>query len=400
MVETATAKPLLYTVCPRPAHPTRDGAAIRNFYLLRALARVFRVKTLVLLPPHLRGVPEEWPEGVEVERIRQQPRAIRQAAALAGSVLQGREYPSLLYRSRPLSSRLSALCAREKPIWVLAHSYHVAPLVPEGVAPLWIDFHNVDSEIWRRIGKSHPSRLKARFALSQAPRVRRLETRLVARADGISCVSARDARQLEDLGPRVPPLVVPNGVDLERYRLRTETPDEEIVFFVGDLTWPPNAEGLGWFEREVWPLIRRDRPAARVEVLGRGVPASSHERFRYLGEGGDTRPHWARAAVSIVPLRAGGGTRLKILEAAAAGVPVVSTRLGAEGLTLAEGTEILLREDPAAFAEAVSTLLSDRGLGRRQAVAARRRVEDSYGWEAIGERFSRELLRRGRHGRE
>jgi glycosyltransferase involved in cell wall biosynthesis len=393
-------KPLLYTVCPRPAHPTRDGAAIRNYYLLRALARVFRVKTLVLLPPHLRRLAEEWPDGVEVERIRQKPRSVRRAGALAESLLKGGDYSSLLYRSRPLTLRLSVLCAREKPNWVLAQSYHVAPLVPDAAAPLWIDFHNVDSEIWRRIGQSHPSRLKGRFALSQAPRVRRLETRLVARADGISCVSARDARQLEELGPRVPPLVVPNGVDLERYRCRTETRGEEIIFFVGDLTWPPNAEGLLWFEREVWPAIRRNRPAARVEVLGRGAPVSSDDRFRYLGEGGDTRPYWACAAVSVVPLRAGGGTRLKILEAAAAGVPVVSTRLGAEGLTLAEGTEILLHDDPAAFAAAVSNLLSNRDLGRQQAAAARRRVEESYGWEEIGERFARELLRRGRHGRE
>lgn len=392
--------PLLFTVCPRPAHPTRDGAAIRNYYLLRSLAHVFRVKTLVLLPPHLREVEEEWPAGVEVERIRQQPRAVRRAAALAGSVLKGSDYPSLLYRSRPLTRRLSALCAAEKPAWVVAHSYHVAPLVPDAAAPLWIDFHNVDSEIWRRIGESTPSRLAGRFARAQAPRVRRLETALVSRADGISCVSPRDARQLEELGARTPPLVVPNGVDLDRYRFRTEAPRDEIVFFVGDLTWPPNADGLRWFEREIWPRIRAERPAARVEVLGRGAPASSDDRFRYLGEGGDTRPHWTRAAVSIVPLRAGGGTRLKILESAAAGVPVVSTRLGAEGLSLSDGAEILLRDDPPAFAAAVSTLLSNPELGRRQATAARRRVEESYGWEAIGDRFARELLHRARRGRE
>jgi glycosyltransferase involved in cell wall biosynthesis len=161
------------------------------------------------------------------------------------------------------------------------------------------------------------------------------------------------------------------------------------------LTWAPNAEGLQWFEREIWPRIRRQRPAASVEVLGRGAPVSfSDDRFRYLGEGGDTRPSWARAAVSVVPLRAGGGTRLKILEAAAVGVPVVSTRLGAEGLSLVEGTEILLNDDPSGFAAAVCELLSNPEVRRRQAAAARRKVEESYGWEAIGRRFAEQLLRR------
>jgi glycosyltransferase involved in cell wall biosynthesis len=253
----------------------------------------------------------------------------------------------------------------------------------------------VESEIWHRIGESSSSRLKGHFARAQAPRVRRLERVLVSRADGVSCVSERDARLLAELVPGIEPLVVPNGVDLGRYRFRREAPTaEEIVFFVGDLTWPPNAEGLRWFEREVWPSIRRQRPTARVEVLGRGAPTSSDDRFRYLGEGGDTRPDWARAAVSVVPLRAGGGTRLKILEAAAVGVPVVSTRVGAEGLSLVPGTEILLHDDPSRFAAAVCDLLSNPEAGRRQAAAARRKVEESYGWEPIGRAFAEELLRR------
>jgi glycosyltransferase involved in cell wall biosynthesis len=187
-------------------------------------------------------------------------------------------------------------------------------------------------------------------------------------------------------------------VDLDRYAFRAEPAVSERVFFVGDLSWVPNAEGVRWLARQVWPILSRQRPRAAVEVLGRRAPADllalADSRFQFAGEGGDTRPHWREAAVAVVPLLAGGGTRLKILEAAASGVPVVSTSVGAEGLDFVNGEEILLRDNPAEFAEAVGGLLADRGARRRQAAAARDRVERQYGWRAIGERFAAELGRR------
>jgi glycosyltransferase involved in cell wall biosynthesis len=388
-------KPLVYAICPRPPHPTRDGSSIRNFHLLRSLADDFRVRAFVLLPAHLRELPQELPAGVEGERFPQSPAPVRRAAALAVSAI-GRAYSPFLYRSRPLAARLRTLASREKPAWIIAHSYHVAPLAPDAFGPLWIDFHNLDSELWRRMGETASSRLARAFARSQAPRVSRVEAGLVARAAGLSCVSQREASLLARLAPNIPRLLVPNGVDLERYAFRSEPARDEIVFYVGDLAWPPHAEGMAWFRRDVWPLVLRSRPSARAEVLGRGAPvaANDEERFAFLGEGGDTRPHWARAAVAVVPLRAAAGTRLKILEAAACGVPVVSTSVGAEGLELSDPSEIRIADDPEGFARAVAELLADVDARRRQAVAARHRVEQLYAWDFIGRTFSRELLRR------
>jgi glycosyltransferase involved in cell wall biosynthesis len=388
-------KPVLYTVCPRPPHPTRDGSSIRNFHLLSAFAQDFQVRAFVLLPSHLREVPDELPPGVETERFPQAPRPFRRAAALAATAA-GRAYSPFLYRSRPLAARLRTLAAREKPAWIVAHSYHVAPLALDAFGPLWIDFHNLDSELWRRMGESASSRLSRAFARSQAPRVSRVEAELVGRAAGISCVSEREAALLANLAPDVPRLVVPNGVDLARYPFRSDPALEEIVFYVGDLAWPPHAEGMAWFRNEVWPLVARWRPDARAEVLGRGGAEAGEtaDRFSFLGEGGDTRPHWARAAVAVVPLHAAAGTRLKILEAAACGVPVVSTSVGAEGLDFSDGGEIRIADSAAGFAGAVAELLADPDARRRQAAAARRRVEERYGWDSIGRTFSRELLDR------
>jgi glycosyltransferase involved in cell wall biosynthesis len=144
-------------------------------------------------------------------------------------------------------------------------------------------------------------------------------------------------------------------------------------------------------------VVRRLRPSARAEILGRGAPGDlarfAASDFVLLGEGADTRPYWERAAVAVVPLLAGGGSRLKILEAAACGVPVVSTPVGAEGLELVADSEILLREDPAGFAAAVAGLLANPETARRQAAAARAHVEALYDWERIGREFARELSR-------
>jgi glycosyltransferase involved in cell wall biosynthesis len=389
-------KPLLYALLPRPPHSTRDGGAIRMHFLLAGLAQEFRLRAFVLQPPEAPS--GEYPPGVEVEEISRGRRALRRAAAAAWSLAGARAYPALLYRSAKLARRVAAAVARERPEWVVAHSYHLGGVAVRSGAPSWVDLQNLDSEIWARIGQTASSRLARGFARLQAPRVAALERELAVEASGVSCVSRRDAEALAAAAVPARPLVVPNGVDLSRYHFRAEPASGETLFFVGDLSWPPNAEGIRWFHERVWPQLRRSRPAARVEVLGRGAPrrlrAVQDGGFRLLGEGEDTRPFWERAAVGVVPLLAGGGTRLKILEAAACGVPVVSTSVGAEGLELAAGDEISIADAPEAFAQAAARLLEDPDARRRMAAAARRRVERLYDWSSIGAAFARELLRR------
>jgi glycosyltransferase involved in cell wall biosynthesis len=389
-------KAFLVSILPRPPHPTRDGLAIRNYHLLAALAEEFRVRAFALTDPE-RDYGLEAPPGVDLLPVPQTPRARRRAAAVAGSLLVGGAYSARLYHSAALSSRIGAAVHGERPAWVVAHSYHVGPAALSSGAPAWIDFHNLDAEIWRRVAETAGSAGERLFARIQAPRVEELEARLAGSAAGLSCVSTRDAEALRRSGARVPPYVAPNGVDLDRYAMRAAQPEGDVVFFVGDLSWPPNAEGVRWLRDRVWPQIVRSRPGATAEILGRGAPpdlaagSAAANGFRLLGEGGDTRPHWARAAVAVVPLLAAGGTRLKILEAAASGVPVVATPLGAEGLELADGSEIRLRSDAPGFAEAVASLLADRAAARRQAEAARARVERRYGWTEIGRAFGRRL---------
>jgi glycosyltransferase involved in cell wall biosynthesis len=390
-------RPLLYALLPRPPHPTRDGGAIRAYFLLRALSGEFRVRAFVLRS-NSRGSDGDYPPEIQVCEIPHAGRAPRRALAVARSLAGGAAYSELLYRSRRLSRELRQALSRDRPDWVVAFFYHLGGLAVRQEAPSWIDFQNVDSQIWARVARTSTSQFARWFARGQTPRVQALERRLLSMARGVSCVSVLDAGALSAMSPGARPLVVPNGVDLSRYRFRAEPRPDKLLFFVGDLSWPPEAEGIRWFRAEVWPLLKRHHPDARVEVLGRGAPADlrrlSEPDFRLLGEGGDTRPYWERAAVAVVPLRAGGGTRLKILEAAACGVPAVSTPVGAEGLELAPGAEIAIGADAVSFADETARLLSDPEARRRQAAAARRRIEAAYDWTPIGAAFA--LVRRRR----
>ena len=377
-----------------------------------ALAGEFRVRAFALVDPDPdRRYAGEAPPGVELESVPQTPRGRRRAAALAGSLVGGGAYSARLYRSALLERRLAVAAREERPAWVLAHSYHVAPAALSTGAPVWIDFHNLDSEIWKRVAETAGSPARRAFARLQAPRVARLESELAAAASGISCVSERDAGAIRALGARAVPIVAPNGVDLERYAMRAAQPEGEVVFFVGDLSWPPNAEAVRWLRDRVWPELVRRRPKARAEILGRGAPPdlaphASGNGFVLLGEGGDTRPHWARASVAVVPLLAGGGTRLKILEAAASGVPVVATPVGAEGLELETETRrsscAPMRPDSRRRSRRCSPIAPRPGVRRRppapvspRATAGRRSAASSRGrsrrgaahdWVAAGSR--------------
>src|SRR5215471_3374411 len=253
-------EPLVFSVLPRPPHPTRDGLAIRNYYLLRALSEVFRVRCFTLLPPHLSQDPGEYPEGIEVETIPQADRRLRAVRALAGAAVTRWPYPELLYRSSDLARQVRERAEKESPAWAIAHSYHVGPVAIDSGRTAWVDFHNVESEIWSRMANTASTAGRRFFARWQAPRVRALEASLLDGADGASCVSTRDAAAFSVISSGRAPLVVPNGVDLERYVFRSAPAPSERIFFVGDLSWAPNAEGVRWFASDVWPILARRRP--------------------------------------------------------------------------------------------------------------------------------------------
>jgi glycosyltransferase involved in cell wall biosynthesis len=252
--------------------------------------------------------------------------------------------------------------------------------------------------IWRRRAQHASDPLRRWYYQLQASRMFRFERQACRAAARVVAVSERDARTMRELFGVTRVTAIPTGVDIEGLTPLDPPPDQTIdLVFVGSMDWLPNVDGIQWFVREVLPLIRRQRPECSVAIVGRTPPASiaalgrDDERIRVTGTVPDIRPLLWSAAVSIVPLRIGGGTRLKIYEAMAARVPVVSTTVGAEGLEVHHPDDIRLADSPEAFAAACSELLANAELRRRQTAAARDMVVARFSWEHVAGCFERVL---------
>jgi glycosyltransferase involved in cell wall biosynthesis len=182
--------------------------------------------------------------------------------------------------------------------------------------------------------------------------------------------------------------VVPTGVDTAYFAEVGGPARPRHMVFTGSMDWLPNEDGMVYFVRDVLPLIRRHEPTATLSIVGRApTPAiarlASEEGVEVTGRVDDVRPHMAAGAVYIVPLRIGGGTRLKIFEAMAMGKPVVSTTIGAEGLPVTPGADVVIADTAETFADAVVRLFRDDAERRRIGAAAKRLVAERYDWSAV-----------------
>jgi polysaccharide biosynthesis protein PslH len=261
---------------------------------------------------------------------------------------------------------------------------------PQGakLPALVVDSHNIDYDLARQYTRTGGSLLRRLYAETNWRKLRREELRTYGSADGVYLCSVADRQRLLDDIPAARTMVIPNAADVDFYKPRPEypQPDGRTIVFFGLMSYMPNIDGATWFIQEIWPRIASANPAARCKIIG-GSPspqllALAGPRSEFTGFVPDLRPHLAEAAAVIVPLRLGGGTRLKIVEAMAMGKAMVSTTLGAEGIDAVPGRDILIEDQPEAFANAVIRLLAEPDLAARIGSAARQLSEARYAWGA------------------
>ena len=272
-------------------------------------------------------------------------------------------------------------------------AFHALARSPRGRrAPrLVLDEHNIEFDLGRQQARDDVGASRRIYNAINSRKVRREEVKLWTEFDGVAFCSAPDQARARSLVPSMRSAVVPNAVNVEYFRPRPTDPpsDGSTVLFFGALNYFPNQDGLLHLLREVWPLIEKRNPEARLKIVGQQptpeILAHQSHRIEVAGAVDDLRPHLASAAVSIAPLRIGGGTRFKILEAMAMAKPVVSTSLGAEGIEAEPGRHILLGDDPASFAAAVSRVLGDPQLGARLGREGRALVEERYSWDSAAQ---------------
>jgi glycosyltransferase involved in cell wall biosynthesis len=376
----------LLMLTPQLPFPARQGTAIRNWGLLRGLAHEHEVHLLSF------GAGEPDPALKAVCRSVQviaPPRRTR-LDRLTG-LLQAA--PDLAQRlaSAAFASHLRDLVRRGGFNGIQVEGLELAGYLPIALAaglPAVYDAHNAEYLIQSRAAASdsrHPARWPAAaYSHLQIPRLRRFESEVCRAAAAVTCVSTEDAQALQTLTSDVHPVVVPNGLDLTAYASTPRSARADHVVFTGKLDYRPNLDACMWLLDEIWPRIRTARPAATLALVGQAPP--DHLRARHGADGvsvtgavDDVRPHLAEASVYVAPLRMGGGTRFKLLEAMALERPIVSTTLGAEGFAVADGRELLLADQAPAFAAACVRLLDDSGL-RAQLSDRARTFVSAYDW--------------------
>jgi glycosyltransferase involved in cell wall biosynthesis len=264
--------------------------------------------------------------------------------------------------------------------------------VPRACTRLVLDEHNVEYDLLRRTATA--TRLDRKFFHSVNWRkLKREEVRAWKRFDACTLTSRRDEELVHAEAPRVPTAVVPNGVDIELFRPRAcaSTTEPMTLLFFGAINYFPNTDAALFFANQVMPLLAARYPALRLRIVGPIGDSPVHdlesEHIRVVGFVDDVLEEIARATIVVAPLRIGGGTRLKILEAMAMGKAVVATRIGAEGIDVMHEHDILLADTPAEQAREITRLLEDPGLRERLGKAARETTVARYSWRACADKL-------------
>ena len=369
---------------PRPCLPTNTGAKLREFHMLRHLAKH---ASLHLLAFHTSGQPLAL-DFATVQSFLRPPRYT--FTKIISSIVSGTPLSILNYRSEPLAQALIELLTNESFDCIWLESIHMAAYLPEldrlvpALPRIW-NWHNIESELLFRYASQGPTPAHAWYARKTAGDLSRLEKRILSAPSSLHLVcSQREIEAISATSPSARLAVLPNGVDACAF---TPAPLEgsQNLLFVGSLDYPPNINGLLYFTSEVWPAIHSRHPQARLQIVGSNpTPAITRlgtlPGIELIGPVPLVEPFYASARLAIVPLFTGGGTRLKILEAFAAGVPVVSSTLGIEGIDALPGEDFLTADSTPAWIDAVSRLLSDPAVANTLAASALNLARSRYDW--------------------
>lgn len=399
---------------PQMPWPATQGTALRNFHLMMAIADAGLVVDLIAFGDPLLSVATEI--AAVCSRIEVVPVPIRSLGSRLRTFLAGE--PDLAWRlaSPEFSARLDGMLRTGKYDIVQIEGFEMAgyllgpgalrreawdrapwTLAGHRAPRIVLDDHNAEYQLQAsasRVDSKRPGRWpRALYSWVQASRIRRREALYASAADACIAVSGEDAGLLREIAPGVAVDVVANGIDVPSYRTSASPTFPPSIFFAGKLDYRPNVDACEWLVRSVLPIVRASVPDVRVVLAGRdpspsvqALAAADVEVTGYLADA-EMRARLAGATVAVVPIRMGSGTRFKVLEAMAAGVPVVATPLGAAGSGIVDGVHGLLSEAASDLASSLVRLLRDASLGQALATRARWLAEARHDWSAITPRL-------------
>jgi glycosyltransferase involved in cell wall biosynthesis len=390
-------------------HPIDKGGRIRSYQILRALSRQHHV-TYLCLDDGLAATDavqraREYAHEVVLVPFRPPPKMTAgYFADLLRNLFTSLPYAIGRYESPELRVRIRQLAPAADLIVCdfLMPSVDVPDDLP---APAVLFQHNVEAMIWQRHAAISQHPVRGSYMRLQWRRMLRYEAQQCRRFAHVIAVSAIDAELMRSEYAATSVGYVSTGVDLEYFRAtRPRPPEGRELVFIGSMDWMPNDDGIRWFAGEVFGRIQERVAAARLTVVGRSPSPAMRElaarnpAIEVTGTVADVRPYLERGAISVVPLRIGGGTRLKIYEAMAMGIPVVSTTIGAEGLPLRHGEQLLIADSIDEQVARICELLTDPRRAAALAANALRHVQEHCSWDAVAQSFLAQCPQRSTAG--
>lgn len=249
-------------------------------------------------------------------------------------------------------------------------------------SPVVLRSHNLEYIIWERLADVSKNKAKKAYLKLLSRQLKKYETGIINSVDGIAAISNEDARKYLGLKCFKPIVNIPFGIDIENYPKESENIEHPSLFHIGAMDWTPNSEGIEWFLKDVWPIVRKSYPSLKFHLAGRKMPDglmnNAPENVVVHGEVKSATAFMNSKSIMVVPLLTAGGMRVKIIEAMALGKAVISTRIGAEGIDCRKGENILIANSPEEFSQAISQLIEDQQLFLSIGINARKLVEQHY----------------------
>jgi glycosyltransferase involved in cell wall biosynthesis len=378
--------------------PLDSGGKIRSYNIVRELARSHTVTVFTFYPEHeadanpeLRGIVDRaicYP--IRMPLARSFLELLRYGARFGSSL----PFAFLKYCRPEVSAAIRKLVVSSGFDAIVCDFLLSAGVLPwDTVTPKILFTHNVEALIWRRHYDNATNPLWKAVYWREWRATARLEAKYIRLSDHVLTVSEFDRQVFATQIPLEQITTIPTGVDLDFFRTRGHQRIAHSLVFTGSMDWMPNEDGILFFLQQVFPSIQIAVPEVTLKIVGRKPSLKLQDTVRrysnvaLTGWVDDIRSYLDEAEVCIVPLRVGSGTRLKIFEAMAMGKAIVSTSLGAEGLPVTDGENILIEDVPGQFASSVIKLLNDLGLRRSLEVAARSLVEKQYSWQSVANHF-------------
>ena len=381
-------------LCNKPPYPSVDGGTMAMDSITSGLlCEGCEVKVLTVEtdkhPVRRELIPAEYLKQTGLESVYVDLRVKPLPAIFA--MLCGESYHVKRYVSEAFAAKLREILEKESFDIVHVESIFLTPYVPlirkYSDAKIILRAHNVEHLIWRQVAQSCTNSLKRWYLKHLSLTLRAYELEHLNDYDGVVCITKNDAEVFRQAGCRKPVVSIPFGIDPGEVPSVEVEPDS--LFHIGAMDWLPNQESIRWMLEEVWPVVHREVPQAKLYLAGRKMPSqwmnATIEGVSVIGEVPDAMYFIGSKKINVVPLLSGSGIRVKIIEAMSIGKTVITTTVGAQGIDYTDGENILIADTPEQFARQIKRCLDDDAFCSRVGKAAAQLVADQYDRKKLAE---------------